>query len=204
MSEKRCRQIPDSSRHRSPWALSTRLLVGLWHVAWMLFFRPTPKPFARWRLLLLRLFGCRIAGRPFVASSAVIKMPWNLILEDKACIGSRSDIYNLAPVTLKRRCVVAQEAYLCTGTHEFSDLDLPLVVGEITIGEDAFVGARAFVLPGVVVGEGAVVGACSVVSRDVEPWTVVAGNPARHIKTRECKGDQTGAAKGDLSQRAEE
>jgi putative colanic acid biosynthesis acetyltransferase WcaF len=49
------------------------------------------------------------------------------------------------------------------------------------IGKNAFVGARAFVLPGVRIGERAIVGACSVVTRDVESDAVVAGNPARVI-----------------------
>ena len=47
--------------------------------------------------------------------------------------------------------------------------------------------ARAFVGPGVAIGEGAVVGACAVVIKDIEPWTVVAGNPAKFINRRELK-----------------
>jgi putative colanic acid biosynthesis acetyltransferase WcaF len=58
----------------------------------------------------------------------------------------------------------------------------------IVIGPQAWVAARAFISPGVTVGEGAVVGACAVVTKDVEPWTVVAGNPAKFIKKREIKG----------------
>jgi len=50
-----------------------------------------------------------------------------------------------------------------------------------------WIGAGAFVGPGVTIGEGAVVGARSVVTKDVEPWTVVAGNPAKFIKKREIK-----------------
>jgi acetyltransferase-like isoleucine patch superfamily enzyme len=58
---------------------------------------------------------------------------------------------------------------------------LRLQVAKITIGPHAFVGARAFILPGVVVGERAIVGAGAVVTRDVAPSMIVAGNPAREI-----------------------
>ena len=112
-------------------------------------------------------------------------MPWRLIMEHRSCIGSEARIYNLAPVTLRARATIAQEAYLCCGTHKFDDPALPLVTGQIEVGQDAFVGARAFVHPGVRIGEGAIVGACSVVTRDVEPWTVSAGHPSRRIRSRE-------------------
>ena len=58
------------------------------------------------------------------------------------------------------------------------------MVGNMVIGGDVFIGARGFVMPGVQIGEGAVVGACAVVTKDVPPWTVVAGNPAREVKKR--------------------
>ena len=58
------------------------------------------------------------------------------------------------------------------------------MVGKITIGEDAFVGARAFVMPGVTVGARAIIGACSVVTRDVPNDVVAAGNPCRVLRPR--------------------
>jgi putative colanic acid biosynthesis acetyltransferase WcaF len=173
------------SAYDSPWPRSLRLKLFVWEVVWLVFFRPTPKPLSRWRVWLLRQFGCRVQGQPFVAPSTIIKMPWNLTLEDRACLGPQSEVYNLAPVTLHAGCTVAQQAYLCAGTHDFSLPNLPLVVGEIVVGADAFIGARAFLLPGVRVGDGAVVGACAVVTKDVPAWTVVAGNPARPIGRRE-------------------
>jgi putative colanic acid biosynthesis acetyltransferase WcaF len=58
------------------------------------------------------------------------------------------------------------------------------MVGDIMIGSDVFIGAKALVLPGVTVGDGAVIGAGSVVTKDVAPWTIVGGNPAKFIKER--------------------
>jgi len=57
----------------------------------------------------------------------------------------------------------------------------------IVIGSQSWIAARAFIGPGVTIGEGAVVGACAAVFKDVEPWTVVGGNPAKFIKKREIK-----------------
>jgi acetyltransferase-like isoleucine patch superfamily enzyme len=54
----------------------------------------------------------------------------------------------------------------------------------VHIGRHAIVGSGTVVLPGVTIGEGAAVGALSVVARDVEPWTIYAGNPAKPIKDR--------------------
>jgi acetyltransferase-like isoleucine patch superfamily enzyme len=52
----------------------------------------------------------------------------------------------------------------------------------IKVGDNAWIGMNALILKGVTIGEGAVVGAGSVVTKDVEPWTVVAGNPAKLVK----------------------
>ena len=64
---------------------------------------------------------------------------------------------------------------------------MELVTAPITVGAQAWVAADAFVGMGVTIGEGAVVGARAVVTRNVEPWTVVGGNPAKFIKKRELK-----------------
>jgi len=61
---------------------------------------------------------------------------------------------------------------------------MPLTVAKITIGEDAFLGARVFVMPGVGIGARAIVGACSVVTRDVPDDTIAAGNPCRVLRSR--------------------
>jgi putative colanic acid biosynthesis acetyltransferase WcaF len=175
-----------ATRHSSPWPLRDRVNLLLWTIVWPLFCRWTPKPFNAWRLLWLRAFGCKIDGKPFVHQRARIQIPWHVILHHRACVGDLANLYSLGEIELGSRCVVAQEAYLCTGTHDLTDPKLPLVTAKITVGTDAFIGARAFVMPGVHIGDGAVVGACSVVTGNVPPKAIVAGSPARFLRNRQC------------------
>jgi putative colanic acid biosynthesis acetyltransferase WcaF len=174
-----------SSRFASPWRFSERLGLLLWSVVWPLLCGWTPKPFNPWRLLWLRMFGCKIDGYPFVHQHARIHSPWRIILHDRASVGDRTNLYSLGEIELGCRCVVAQEAYLCTGTHDLNDPNLPLVTGKIRVGEDAFIGARAFIMAGVSIGDRAVVGACSVVTHNIESQSIVAGSPARFLRRRD-------------------
>ena len=172
------------SQFASPWTVDDRVLRVLWEVCWWLFCVWTPKPANPWRLFWLGVFNAKIHGTPFVHQRARIAIPWNLTLYDRACLGDRANAYSLGEIEIGARAVVAQEAYLSTGSHDFSDPALPLVVAKITVGEDAFVGARAFVLPGVTIGARAIVGACSVVTHDVPENVIAAGNPCRVLRPR--------------------
>ena len=130
----------------------------------------------------MRLFGATVGERSFVHQRARMQMPWKVILANGCCIGDRANLYSLDLIEVGEGAIVAQEAYVCTGTHDFAEDGLRLQTRPIRIGKNAFVGARAFILPGVKIGEGAIVGACSVVTADVPPFTVNAGNPSRVIK----------------------
>ncbi len=171
--------------YTSPWPAGERLRILLWSYVWPVLCRWTPKPLNRWRLLWLRLFGARIQGSPFVHGRARITAPWRLTLHDRACLGDGAHAYALGPIELCEDSTIAQEAYLCTGTHDLSHRIRPLQTAPIVIGKGAFVGLRAIILPGVQVGERAVVGAGSVVTRDVPPGECWAGNPAHPLPRRE-------------------
>lgn len=174
--------------YQSPWSMRQRLGMLLWNFCWTVFCVWTPKPFNLWRLLWLRFFGAQIEGRPFVHQRARIQIPWNLVLRDRACLGDRANAYTLGEIEIRRGATIAQEAYLCTGTHDFSDPALPLQVGKITIGEDAFIGARAFIMPGVTVGDRAVIGASSLVTYDMPESMICAGNPCKPMRPRSTHG----------------
>lgn len=179
------KKYAQSTPESSPWSRWERIRMLLWELTWGLLCSWTPKPLNRWRLLWLKAFGCRIEGTPFVHQRAKVQKPWNLILHDRACLGDRAVAYSLGVIEIGKRAVIAQEAYLCTGTHDFTDPSLPLVTGAISVEEDVFVGARAFVLPGVTLGKSAIIGACSVVTHDMPERMICAGNPCRPLKVRE-------------------
>lgn len=163
------------------WSKAARLM---WGITWLLLFRPSPRVFHGWRLSLLQLFGAKIGRGVRVYPSAQVWAPWQLEMGDFSCLGPQVDCYCVAPIRIEAHAVVSQYSYLCSASHDYEQPDLPLITRPIVIGEGAWVAADAFVGMGVTVGTGAVVGARASVFKDVEPWTVVGGNPARFIKKR--------------------
>ena len=170
---------------KSPWTFSYRLRMIAWDFAWFYLCRWTPKPFNRWRLFVLRIFGAKLIGTPFVHQRARIDHPWNLSMENRSSIGDRAHAYCLTSITICEGATVAQEVYICTGTHDFSSISLPLITAPIIIKEGSFIGARSFLLPGVTIGSFCVIGACSVVTRSVPSFSIFAGNPARLIRFKQ-------------------
>ena len=73
---------------------------------------------------------------------------------------------------------------MCTASHDYEKTTFTLVAKPITVGADAWIGARAMILPGCDIGTGSVIGAGSVVTRPTPDWSVSAGNPARVIRER--------------------
>jgi putative colanic acid biosynthesis acetyltransferase WcaF len=154
-----------------------------WMVGRMLF-RFSPRPCFGWRRWVLRCFGATVGAHVNTYPSTQIYFPWHLTVGDWSALGEDVLVYNLGRVTIGSRVTISHRAHLCAGTHDYTQPDLPLLKPPITIGDQAWVCADAFVAPGITVGEGAVVGARAVVVKDVAPWTVVAGNPARFTKQR--------------------
>lgn len=138
------------------------------------------------RRSLLRAFGACIDRQALIYAKCDIYAPWNLKV-GRACIGPDTILYNKAPVSIGDDSVVSQGCFLCTASHEISSLMLPLKTAPINIGNNVWIAADVFVGPGVTFGDGSVAGARAVVFKEVEPWTVVVGNPAGPIKKRVIK-----------------
>ena len=180
--------IIDLSHYHNALSRKHQVIRMLWSVVWRVLARPLPRSVgSRWKRWLLRLFGAKIASTAIVYSSAKVYYPANLVMEAYSCLASDVDCYNVALVKIGANTTVSQGAYLCTASHDITDPLNHLITAPIVIADQAWIGAKAFIGMGVIIGQGAVVGATASVYKNVEPWTVVGGNPAKFIKKRFVK-----------------
>lgn len=161
-----------------------KLIRYMWIFTWVLLCRWTPAPLHIWRVFILRLFGAKIGKTNFIYPSCKIWAPWLLTTEDIVTIGPGVEIYNPAGVYLGHHSILSQDAYLCGATHDYNTIDFTYIKKTIRIEAYVWISAKAIVLPGVVCREGSVLGAASITSKDLDAWTVYAGNPAKIVKQR--------------------
>lgn len=169
----------------NPHPVVNRATRAVWNLCCFALYRPSPRIAHKFRVLLLRLFGADVHWTAHPYPKCKIWLPSNLKMGAHSCLANDVDCYNVAPITLEPLSIVSQYSYLCSASHDIHDPDLALFSKPIHIGFRAWVGARSYIGPGVIVSEGAVVGANASVYKDVPAWTVVGGNPARAIGTRE-------------------
>jgi putative colanic acid biosynthesis acetyltransferase WcaF len=164
--------------------LGNRVARAVWHMVWLVLYRPTPRLFHAWRCLLLRLFGAKLGNQVHPYPTARIWAPWNLEMGDHACLSEGVDCYCVAKIQIGAYSTISQYSFLCTASHDHSKAAMPLVAAPITIGERVWITADVFVGPGVTIGDGAVVTARSSVFSDLPAWIVARGNPAVPVKSR--------------------
>ena len=176
----------DLKNYKNRHSLKSKIARALWNVVWLLLFRPTPRGnlFRPWRIALLKLFGAKVRWSSNVLPSCRIWQPWKLTMGAYACLSEDVDCYTVDEIVIRDQATVSQGVKLCCASHDISSKIMELTYRPIVISTNAWVAGWAIILPGVTIGEGAVVAAGAVVTKDVEPWAVVGGNPAKFIKKR--------------------
>lgn len=138
------------------------------------------------RLGLMRAFGAKIVKNGVsVHPGARIEGPGNITIGSTSSIANHAWVYALDKISIGDRTCIGEYVKLLAGTHDITTSNFAFCTKPITIGSCVWIATGAMIMPGVTVGDGAVVGAGAVVTKDVAPWTVVGGNPARVIKMRE-------------------
>ena len=165
---------------------SVKLRRLRWLIVWWSFASWLPDFVGnKWRVWLLKCFGMNHCGHIAVYPNARVWAPWNVEMGSYVAIDDSVNLYSAAKITIGTKVAISREAIICTASHDITKPNRPLVSAPITIEDGVWIGARAIILPGVTIGEGAVVAAGAVVTKDVEPWSVVGGTPAKVIKKRE-------------------
>jgi putative colanic acid biosynthesis acetyltransferase WcaF len=173
----------NACRKARPYTLKEYIGRIMWSAVSPLFLF-SPRFFFSWRALMLQIFGAKIGKNVHIYPSAIIYIPWNLVIGDDSSIGEWALIYNLGEVRIGSQATISHHTHLCAGSHDYNDPNLPLIRSAINIESQVWICAEAFIGPGVSIGKGAIVGAGSVVMRDIGEWEIVSGNPAKYIKKR--------------------
>ena len=108
----------------------------------------------------------------------------NIRIGNNVVINRRVYLDGRIGIKIENNVSISPEVYIVSMEHDPNDPMFATRGGEVVIEKHVWIGARAMIMPGIRIGEGAVVGACAVVTKDVEPYQVVAGVPARPIGQR--------------------
>jgi glycosyltransferase involved in cell wall biosynthesis len=139
------RHVIEPSRELSPWTLAEKIKRVLWMVTWRLLFRPSFHNWYNWRAMLLRMFGARIGHDVRIRPTATVEIPWNLEIGDNSVVGDFAILYSLGKIRIGRLVTISQYAHLCAGTHDYRQRHFPLLRPPITIEDEAWIAADAFV-----------------------------------------------------------
>ena len=135
----------------------------------------------------------------------------NLRIGDKVVFGRYDTVNCYLDVEIGATTIVADWAYISDFDHVFDDITVPIkdqgiVKRPVRIGPDVWIGTRVTVLRGAFVGQGSVLAAHAVITKDVPPYSVVAGVPGKVVRNRiddYAAGEERRRALADIAQKTE-
>jgi acetyltransferase-like isoleucine patch superfamily enzyme len=149
-----------------------------------------PMPFGNiFRHGVLKLFLKRIGKRSWVRDGVTFWYPKNISIGDHSSINEFVYLNGAGGIEIGDYVMIAHNASLISEDHGFDDVNTVMrkqasIRAKITIGSDVWIGAGVHILKGVTIGEGALIGANAVVTKDIPPYAIAVGNPARVLRYR--------------------
>jgi maltose O-acetyltransferase len=126
----------------------------------------------------------RIGRHSYIFSGASFTTRGNFSIGDHTTINDHCRLDNRAGLFIGDNVSISPEVCILTADHDPQDPEFGGRNRAVTIADYVFIGTRAMILPGVTLARGAVIAAAAVVTRDIEPLSIVAGSPAREIRKR--------------------
>jgi len=136
------------------------------------------------RNFLYKFFGMKIGKKALVYGGAEIRRPEWIVIGEGSIVGNRAILDGRLGINIGKNVNISTGVWIWTVQHNYKDPKFGDVGGAVNIGDHAWISCRSIILPGVTIGEGAVVAAGSTVTKDVAPYTVVGGVPAKRIADR--------------------
>ena len=171
-------KLPNNFRGRNAF------VVQLWWLVQSLFFKNSPQFLYGFRRFLLRLFGAKIGKNVIIRPTVRITYPWKVVIGDFSWIGDDVGLYSLGEIEIGKNVVISQKSYICTGSHDYLQIDFPIFAKKIIIKDECWLATDVFVAPGITIDKGTVVGSRSSVYKDLPGNKICIGNPAQIIKNR--------------------
>lgn len=144
-------------------------------------------PSLRFRIWCLKRMKMQFRGNAIFYEGFHIRCPHKIIIGDGVSIGPRVLLDGRCGLKIGRSVTIGYDAIIWTLNHNYNDINFSGKGAPVEIGDYAWICSRSIILPGVKIGEGAIIASNAVVTHDVEPYTVVAGIPAKPIGKREKK-----------------
>lgn len=141
-------------------------------------------PFYLLKRLVAKLFGIRIGRNSYIHCPVKFAAIGNIVIMDNTVINSGCYLDNREKILIGYNVSIAHGTKIYTVGHDIDDPFFGLKGRQVIIGDNAVIFANVCIMPGVEMGEGAVAYPCSVVVRNVAPYDVVGGNPARRLRKR--------------------
>jgi len=142
---------------------------------------PWPNSF---KIFTLKFFGAKVGKGVLIKPCVNIKYPWFLEIGNNVWIGEEVWIDNLGKVKIGNNVCLSQGAMLLCGNHNYKKETFDLIVGDITLEDGVWVGAKAAVCPGVTMKSHSILSVGSVLTKDAEAYGIYQGNPAVLVKRR--------------------
>lgn len=139
-------------------------------------------PFSdEYNMLLKELFIGGMGRDCYILAPMYVNIAKNIHIGNNVSINAYFKCMSAGNVYIEDNVRIAMGTSIITNNHDFYEREI-LTIKDVYIKKNAWIGANSIILPGVTIGENAIIGAGSVVTRDVEANTIVAGNPAKPIK----------------------
>ena len=162
----------------------SKLVILLWLFVNTIFLRNSLSLASGLKIICLKIFGAKIGKGVVIKPVVNIKYPWKLTIGDHCWIGENVWIDNLAQVTIGDNVCISQGAMLLTGNHNYKKSTFDLMIGTITLNQGVWIGAKSIVCPGITCNSHSVLAVNSVATKDLLPYTIYQGNPAKPVKQR--------------------